>query len=63
MINETIITIIISSSSFRHTVVMVIVIIVIVVDEDFVIFRITKVEAGVISRSRRVRLITLTEKK
>ena len=30
-------------------------------DEVFVISRITKVEVGVISRSRRLRLITLTE--
>ena len=30
-------------------------------DEVFLIFRIIKVEVGVISRSRRLRLITLTE--
>jgi len=30
-------------------------------DEVFVIFRIIEVEVGVISRSRRLRLITLTE--
>ena len=32
-------------------------------DEVFVISRIVKVEVGVISRSRRLRLITLTESK
>ena len=32
-------------------------------DEVLVISRIIKVEVGVISRSRRLRLITLTEKK